>query len=70
MTPEQQETEIWIDLMRKRLQNVNNRSYALAIEYYLQKMADNLDDERLLDDCLYNIQMLRIQRHWQNSALN
>ncbi|MBD2214129.1 hypothetical protein H6G64_25445 [Calothrix sp. FACHB-156] len=70
MTPEQQETTIWIDLMRKRLRYVANYSYALEIEYFLKRIEDNLDDERLIDDCLYNIQMLRIQRQWENSVLN
>ncbi|BAY22930.1 hypothetical protein NIES2100_26940 [Calothrix sp. NIES-2100] len=70
MSTEQQETELWIDLMRKRLQYVANRLYALQIEHYLQIIEENFHDKRLVDDCLYNIQMLRIQRQWKNSILN
>lgn len=70
MNKKQQETELWVDLMRERLKYAPNGMYILEIEYYLTKIAENLHDDRLVDDYVYNLQMLRIQRQQEISSLN
>ncbi|MBD2355467.1 hypothetical protein H6G41_12725 [Tolypothrix sp. FACHB-123] len=70
MIRQQQETELWINLMRQRLKYVPKGLYALEIEYFLNKIEENLHDERIVDDCIYNLQMLRIQRQQENSIMN
>ncbi|MBD2202731.1 hypothetical protein H6G33_17790 [Calothrix sp. FACHB-1219] len=70
MSKKQQETVLWVDLMRERLKYSANGLYVLEIEYYLNKIAENLHDDRLVDDCIYNLQMLRIQRQQEISHLN
>ncbi|WP_190746541.1 hypothetical protein [Tolypothrix sp. FACHB-123] len=56
--------------MRQRLKYVPKGLYALEIEYFLNKIEENLHDERIVDDCIYNLQMLRIQRQQENSIMN
>ncbi|MBD2195460.1 MULTISPECIES: hypothetical protein [Calothrix] len=70
MSKKQQETVLWVDLMRERLKYSTNGLYILEIEYYLNKIAENLHDDRLVDDYIYNLQMLRIQRQQEISNLN
>ncbi|QIR36765.1 hypothetical protein HCG51_08405 [Tolypothrix sp. PCC 7910] len=69
--PEQQETEVWIDLMRERLKCLPNKLLAAEIEYYLKTIEENLHNESLIDNCLYNIQILRLQsKHQPWTKLN
>ncbi|MBD2210541.1 hypothetical protein H6G27_11710 [Nostoc linckia FACHB-104] len=62
---EQQETEVWINLMRKKLKYLPNKCLASEIENYLQIIENNLHNDRLIDNCLYNIQMLRLKSQHQ-----
>lgn len=70
MNKKQQETELWVTLLRERLKYSPNGVYILEIEYYLNKIAENLHNDRLVDDYIYNLQMLRIQRQQEISTLN
>lgn len=64
------QTTEWIALIRKKLENQPNQALASEIEYFLQLIAQNIDDEEMIEEFLCSIQLTMIKHNWKDAALS